>query len=114
MILPFAADSTHFTALNLHYLDPRTRALLLQRLMSFVNDDNLNDKTKMAFSWNTLKTLSMDDSIKHCVKQYLFSHVKSNFIVIPPSEWEYVIWLPVERFKKASAETVWRDRHGGK
>jgi len=107
MVLPFSATSTHFTALNLHYLHPHVRAGLLQKLMVYSTDDKLSPKAKLAVTWETLRNVSEFPEVKHCVKQYLFSHVKSKFIVIPPKEWEFVIWLPLCRFHKASNEQVW-------
>lgn len=107
MVLPFAANETHFTGLNLHYISPLHRAVLLSKLMQYATDDKLSPKTKLNLSWQTLKTTSMMPQIEPCVKQYLFGRVKSNFIVIPPKEWEFVIWLPLEKFKKATNEQVW-------
>ena len=107
MLLPFAADNTHFWGLNLHYLDPIRRAKLLSKLMDYINDDNLSPKAKLQFTWATIKGASQLSDAKHCVKQYLFKQVKSNYIIIPPKEWEMVVFLPVERFKKATNQEVW-------
>jgi len=109
MVLPFAASDTHFTGLNLHYLSPIMRAVLLEKLMSYVTDDDLSYGTKINVSWSLLKSASQMAEIQPCVKQYLFGQVKSNFITIPPNEWQYVVWLPIEKFKKASNEKVWSD-----
>ena len=110
LLLPFDVDGIHFSGINMHYLHPVTRAMLLQTLMKFVDDDSLSHNAKLNITWKTLKGVSMFPDVKHSVKKYLFSQVKSNFIQIPPNEWEYVIWLPLEKFKKASAETVWSNR----
>jgi len=107
MILPFNADKDSFTALNLHYLHPRVRAVLLEKLMVYATDDKLTPKTRLAFSWQTLKSASQFSEIGVCVKKYLFKQMKSSFIVIPPKEWKYVIWLPLCRFQGATNEHVW-------
>ena len=107
MSLPFNTDSDSFTALNLHYLHPRVRAALLEKLMVYSTDDTLSSKTKLAFSWQALKTASQFSEVSNCVKKYLFKQVKSNFIIIPPNEWKFTIWLPLCRFKGASNEEVW-------
>lgn len=109
LMLPFAANDTHFTGLNLHYIPPKIRMVLLDKLMTYATDENLTPTTKIKASWNVLKNASSFPEVAACVKQYLFTHVKSNFIVIPPKEWEFVIWLPLEKFKKASNESVWKD-----
>lgn len=107
LVLPFSADATHFTGLNLHYISPLHRAVLLDKLMQYVSDDTLTPQSKFNFTWNMLKSASGLPEIKHCVKQYLFGHVKSNYIVIPPVEWKFVCWLPLERFSGATNEQVW-------
>lgn len=107
--LVFNATSTHFTSLNLHYMAPRYRMVLLDSLLKIKENKKIVDKDKIVLSWQLINRASKMKQIQHCVKQYLFGHVKSQFLVVPMSEWEYVIWLPVERFKKATAEQVWKE-----
>ncbi len=114
LVLPFETSPTHFTGLNLHYLDYRGRMVLLDKLMTFSNDDRLTPKARMKISWNLLKSASNFPGAQHCVKQYIFSHVKSKFIVIPPEAWRYVIHLPLAKFNKATQERVWQDTRSRK
>lgn len=109
LVLPFAIsdDGTKFTGLNLHYLKPVVRAVMLEQLMKYATDDKLSYNTKIQASWSMLKKAAGDDIAKHCVKSYLFTHVKSNAIIIPPNEWKFVLWLPLERFKKGTNEQAW-------
>lgn len=109
LVLPFQTSPTHFTGLNLHYLDYRGRMVLLDKLMTFSNDDRLTPKARMKISWNLLKSASNFPGAQHCVKQYIFSHVKSKFIIIPPETWRFVIHLPLQRFQKASESQVWKN-----
>jgi hypothetical protein len=109
MILPFATDDTGFMGLNMHYLHPIMRAALLDKLMEYASNDKLSSKTKIKVTWEVLKAASNMPEIKHCIKRYLNKQVKSNFIIIPPTEWNFVLWLPLEYFKKASNEKVWED-----
>jgi hypothetical protein len=44
-----------------------------------------------------------------CFKHYLSEHVRSKMIEVPASEWETVLFLPTENFKKKSLSTVWSD-----
>lgn len=111
MVLPFAIspDGSTFTGLNLHYLKPVVRATLLSALMKYVDDDKMGPKTKIKASWDILKSAAGSGVAEHCVKKYLFKNVKSSVIVIPPIEWSYVVFLPLERFKNATNEEVWRN-----
>ena len=111
LVMPFSIseDGKSFYGLNLHYLHPAVRAGLLEDLMAFVNDDKLSRGTKIKASWSMIKKAAGSDLAEHCVKQYLFTHVKSQVVVIPPKEWKYVVWLPLCTFVKAENETVWKD-----
>lgn len=107
LIFPWDVTPTHFIGINLHYISPQMRLVLLEKLMGISSSD-LSATKKLSFSWQTIKNMSEVPKIQHCVKQYLFSHVKSRFLVVPPSDWKYVVLLPLSRFKKASADQVWR------
>lgn len=109
MVLPFSIseDGKSFYALNMHYLHPMVRAGLLEKLMQYISDDKLGPNAKIEASWSLLKSAAGSDIANHCVKRYLFTHIKSKVIVIPPKEMKYVIWLPLERFQKGSNETAW-------
>jgi len=106
LALPFSTDGTRFTAINLHYLHPKLRMILLEALMG-ISAGKFSESKKLSFTWQTIKNMGSVPQAKHCVKQYLFGHVKSNFIVVPPSDWKFVIHLPIARFKKATEEQVW-------
>lgn len=113
LLLPFSIseDGKSFLGLNLHYLKPVVRATLLDSLMKYVDDDKMRQGTKIQASWALLKSVAGSEVAKHCVKRYLFTHVKSNAVVIPPKEWEYIVWLPLENFTSKTGtinnETVW-------
>lgn len=112
LLLPFSKTTTHFTGLNLHYLPVRTRLVLLTKLLSTVNDDNMTKATRMKLSWSVLKNASKFPEVAPCVKQYLIGHVKSKFIVVHPKDWPSAIFLPTERFKGASMQEVWKSSTG--
>lgn len=109
MIIPFGKTATGFIGINMHYVTVPTRLKLLNKLLSFVNDDTLQPKARMILSWKFLKNASKFPEIAPCIKQYLFGYVKSNFMIIEPKSWPLSIFLPVESFKGASNEQVWKD-----
>jgi hypothetical protein len=43
------------------------------------------------------------------VKQYLFSQMNSRFMYVYPSEWDIALFLPLERFSKATKSQVWAE-----
>lgn len=113
LVLPFGADKTSFIGLNFHYLMPRTRLILLNKLMEFASNDRLDDKTKIEVSWRLLSNASKYPEVAPSVKKYLFGHVKSRMVEIPVDDMPIAIFLPCERFKKQSAEYVWQNSAKG-
>ena len=98
-----------FIGINLHYVSPRNRLLLMDSLTKISTDNRYDSKTKLALSYNILKGLSKYNMMKPCLKRYLYNQVKSNFVKINANEWDIAIFLPVQKFKKAAASTVWSD-----
>ena len=108
LILPFHVDSTHFMGLNLHYLPPQMRILLLDKLLHFNRNKDTAPKMKIQMSWELLKGISQTKAVEYSVKKYLHGQVKSKFIVITPDDWPIACMLPLARFAKADEKTVWK------
>jgi hypothetical protein len=63
----------------------------------------------LKYKWATIKGVSKLAPAQSCIKQYLFDQMRSPFMEIKPTDWATALLLPTHRFKKASAEQVWRD-----
>lgn len=98
-----------FLGLNLHYLNVRDRATLLNRLVQYRNNSKYDQTTRLKMSYRTVSAVSKLDIAKPCIKRYLFNHVRSRFIEINPDEWIIATFLPVENFVGASKQKVHRD-----
>lgn len=99
-----------FYGINLHYLPPILRARLMDALYETqVNGVVGNETTKMKITYQLLKSAARFRLFKPCFKQYLFEHMRSKFIYVPPEEWDMSVFLPTEQFKKATKEQVWKD-----
>ena len=79
---------------------------LLDRLVDFSNNDKFDETTRLVADYAKLKNVRL---IRPCVKRYLSSKVKSQFRRIDADEFTVATLLPVARFKKASANEVYRD-----
>lgn len=108
LILPFYVDSTHFMGLNLHYLPPAKRIIILDKLVQNATNKDIPEKMQIALSWKLLTSLSENAAVKHSVKKYLHGYVKTRFIEVPTQDWPIAVFLPVSRFAKADEATVWR------
>jgi hypothetical protein len=99
-----------FYGLNLHYLPPILRAKLLDGLYeTLVNGVVSNETTRLKITYKLLKSASRFRLFKPCFKHYLFEHMRSKFIYVPPEEWDMTVFLPSEQFKKATKDQVWKD-----
>ena len=106
LVFPFQKAPGGFYGINLHYVRPRDRAILMDQLNGFASNDKYDKTTTLQLSYDTLKGYGR---AVPCVKRYLGSHVVSQTVRIDADEWEIAIFLPVERFQKESAATVWKD-----
>jgi hypothetical protein len=107
LIFPFAEESDRFYGINMHYLPPVLRAKLMDALYTVAETNSKNKIVKLKLSYAILK--GMGKLYKPCVKCYLKSHVRSRFMYIAPKEWDMALFLPLERFEKATKEEVWAD-----
>lgn len=109
LVFPFRKVPGGFYGLNLHYLPYPLRVQLLDRLMTFANNDKMDETTKIKYSWHMIDGLSRYKLAQPCVKHYLNDHVRSPFRRIEANDWATAMMLPVERFQGATKEQVWTD-----
>jgi len=98
MIMLIGTDKDTFTGLNFHYLPPKFRAILLDRVNAKVGRGIIN--------W---KKIAKIPQVAPTVKKYRFDHIMRKVIPIEEKEQEIAIFLPLERFRKASKSSVWAD-----
>ena len=106
LVFPFEKAKGGFYGLNLHYIPPRERAVLMDELNSYVTNKKYDATTRLKLSYDLLKGFGRAIP---CVKRYLGTNVRSNTVRIDADEWEIAIFLPVERFQKEKARVVWND-----
>jgi hypothetical protein len=107
LVLPYETAAGGFYGLNLHYLPYLLRAKVLGELMKTANDKTIGADTKMRYNWLLLK--SVGNEVRPCVKRYLLPNVVTRFYKVNPEDWKAAIFLPIENFKGASKEQVFRD-----
>ena len=97
LVIPMDIYDDGFLGLNLHYLDPYSRLVLLDRLHDFINNDKYDDTTRFRLSYDLLASSRRYRLIDQCVKRYLYSHIMSSLIYVEPDQWETAIFLPTEK-----------------
>lgn len=109
LIFPISIESDSFLGLNMHYLSPRLRAVFMDSLYSVRNNDKYDSTTKLNLTYGILKSASKFRYFKPCIKKYLLSHTRSQFMLVPSKAWEICLFLPLGRFEKANESKVWKD-----
>lgn len=111
LIFHVKTEKDGFYGINMHYLDLNLRARLMDALYSTINNEKYDETTKLNISYNILKQASNMKLFQPCFKKYRFDHVRSRMIFVEPKEWDIALFLPLQRFQKASADQVWRESY---
>jgi hypothetical protein len=109
LVIPIERYSDGFLGLNLHYIHPKQRIILLDKLSDVASNDRFDEKTKLLISYRYLSAASKAFEATPCIKRYLFNHIDSRFLEIPANEWDIAVMLPVESFVGASTSKVYSD-----
>ena len=106
LVLPLEEYNDGFLGLNFHYLPIPLRVKLLDRVVDFSNNTKFDESTKLNVSYNAVKGIR---AVKPTLHKYLSGYVRSRFRRIDADEFTIATLLPVQRFKKESADKVWSD-----
>lgn len=109
LVIPIQLYPDGFLGLNLHYVHPKQRIILLDKLSELATDNRFDMQTRLRINYQVLKSFSKAFEASPCVKRYLSKHVQSRFVEIFGDEWDIAALLPVEQFEKASTSKVWAD-----
>ena len=106
LVLPLEKYNDGFLGINLHYLPIPLRIRLLDRLVDFSNDTDFDAGTRLIVEYAKVKNIKL---VKPTIHKYLAGQVKSQFRRIDADEFMIATLLPVQRFKKATDNAVWRE-----
>ena len=109
LVIPIERYSDGFLGLNLHYIHPKQRMILLDKLSSFATNKNFDKSTKLRLSYAVLASASKIFEAQPCIKRYLYSHVGSRFLEITADEWDIAALLPTSSFVGATENKVYAD-----
>ncbi len=109
LVIPIENYKDGFLGLNLHYITPRQRIILLDKLSETASNKSFDENTKLRISYAYLAAASKAFEATPCIKRYLFSQIESRFLEITANEWDIAVMLPVESFVGASTSKVYSD-----
>ena len=109
LVIPIERYNDGFLGLNLHYIHPKYRMTMLDKLSATANNSAYDEKTKLRISYQYLAAASKVFEATPCIKRYLFSQIESRFLEISADEWDIAALLPMESFVGASTSKVYAD-----
>ena len=109
LVFPFRRVQDGFYGINMHYLPPLLRAKLMDALYDTVNNDKMDETTRLRINYRILQSAAKFRYFEPCVKHYLNNHVKTRFLRVDPTQWDVALFLPLERFAKANKLKVYAD-----
>lgn len=102
---------TGFMGVNLHYLAPRYRALLMDGLYEFFDDRGEDYRFRVRYP--ALRSISRLRWAKPCIKQYQYAHLDSRIVEVQPEHMDMVVMLPMQRFRtkdsNRNANNIYRE-----
>ena len=109
LVIPIKRYSDGFLGINFHYLYHKDRAILLDQLMAFANNKELNEETRLKLSYESLGNFTKYRRARPCIHRYLDGYMRSPMVPVEPTDWGTALFLPVERFKKMNKSMVWAE-----
>ena len=109
LVIPIERYNDGFLGLNLHYIHPKHRMILLDKLSDTTSNDTYDDKTKFKINYRYLSAASRIFEATPCIKRYLFTQIESRFLEITADEWDIAAMLPLESFVGATTSKVYAD-----
>lgn len=100
-------DPSSFLGINLHYLYPRYRKILLMSLLTRLNT-TLNDPEARILGMNMSRLSVFPNKYgRACIRRYKYDNIRRKPIRIPPEHWLKMIFLPTYQFVGARPTKVW-------
>jgi hypothetical protein len=109
LVIPIERYNDGFLGLNLHYIHPKNRMILLDKLSDTTSNDTYDENTKLKINYRYLAAASRVFEATPCIKRYLFTQIESRFLEISADEWDIAALLPVESFVGANTSKVYAD-----
>lgn len=108
MIMPIRMDPKGFLGINFHYLPHKQRAILMDVINEKIikNKRYITDRKKIQMSYAIMKRTIKSPLYVPTIHQYLYSHVKSRLYMVEHELWNIALFLPLERFEKATKGRV--------
>lgn len=113
IVFPFADEGETFLGINLHYAPPKARIVIMKALYTLISDTKMDQKTKLRLTYKKLNRMAAFPYFKPLIKRYRKDHVRSLFVKVEVRYWPIAVFLPLAKWQKQNANTVYRDFNAG-
>ena len=109
LVIPMDRGVSGFLGLNLHYLPPKTRLILLHKLSVYATNARYDETTRFRVTYDILKGSARIYEHTPAIKQYLYPQVRSRFLEVTADQWDIAAMLPTAIFRGATISEVYAD-----
>jgi len=106
-MIPLDHREGQILGVNLHYIAPRHRILLLDELFRRTNNEDFDDTTHFRIFYDMIKAVSRLKYAKPCLKWYIAGRIQSRVTEVPTNYWEIVALMPAALWEGAHANHVY-------
>jgi hypothetical protein len=107
-VIPFQYTKDGFYGINLHYIRPADRLLLLDALYELIVNEDTEEELKIKVVYEQFKYITRLKYAKPCIKRYLTSHINSRILEVSEDKWDMMAMLPSQQFN-INANTVYAE-----
>jgi len=104
-----AESRESFLGINLHYLDPKRRWILLMNLMSQLNGNESNPDSRIIGLGMRKLSLPSNRYSRVCIRRYKYDNIIGRALMIPPEHWIKMVFLPTYHFIGSKPAKAWKD-----
>ena len=118
LVMNVYQQKDYFQGLNFHYLPPIYRAELMDQLFQYVMNSGtqgdelsttIRAKLEPRINYEFMKKRRNLMSFKPLFKRYNMNNVIGQYLYVPPKAWDFIMMMPLARFRKAGINRVYRD-----
>lgn len=92
-------DKTLLHGLNIHYLAPKERMILLQGLLTLRSSKTTRPGMRLKLSWEVIKSVSKHALYEKAVHSYRVDRLMSRLVEVPANDWSVVVFLQLQKWK---------------
>ena len=92
------SGKTMLWGLNLHYLAPKERMILLMNLLQLRSSKATRPGMRLKLSWDMIKAVSKHNLYDKAVHSYRVDRIQSRLIEIPAVDWSVVVFLQLQKW----------------